>query len=104
MTSIVLKNPGEEELRLLRSRLRDIKTTFGVRRIGIFGSVIRGEDKPSSDIDILVEYEAGLATFKNFMGLIEYLEWIFERPVDLVTTGGIHPYIRPYVEKEVVWC
>lgn len=104
MTLIVLKDPGEEELSLMRSRLREIKAAFGVRRIGIFGSVIRGEEKPSSDIDILVEYETGFATFKNFMGLIEHLEEMYKRPVDLVTTGGINPYIRPYVEKEVVWC
>lgn len=104
MTSNVLSKQGREEIRRLRAELPGLRSTFGVRRIGIFGSVIRGEDKPSSDIDILVEFEKGSATFKNFMGLIESLEIIFGKKVDLVTTGGINPYIRVSVEKEVVWC
>ena len=59
---------------------------------------------PMSDIDILVEFAGGKATFRNFMDLIEYLENIFGRKVDLVTTGGIDPYLRSYIEDEVIWC
>ncbi|TAJ43171.1 nucleotidyltransferase family protein, partial [Methanofollis fontis] len=76
----------------------------GVQRIGIFGSVARGENTPTSDIDILVEFSRGKATFRNFMALIAYLEDLFGRRVDLVTTGGIDPYLRPTIEGEVIWC
>jgi uncharacterized protein len=104
MTSNALKNRDEKEIGRLRSELPVLKTSFGVRKIGIFGSVARGEDKPSSDIDVLVEFEDNKATFRNFMGLISFLEEIFGRKVDLVTTNGIDKYLRPYIEKEVVWC
>jgi predicted nucleotidyltransferase len=104
MTSNALKNRGEEEIGRLRSKLPVLKSSFGVRKIGIFGSVARGEDKPSSDIDVLVEFEDNKATFRNFMGLISFLEEIFGRKVDLVTTNGIDKYLRPHIEKEVIWC
>jgi len=81
-----------------------IKDHFGVERIGVFGSVAREDMTPMSDIDILVEFAGGQATFRNFMDLIQYLESLFGRKVDLVTTGGIDPYLRPYIEDEVIWC
>ncbi|MDD3007201.1 MAG: nucleotidyltransferase family protein [Candidatus Pacebacteria bacterium] len=87
----------EEVLPLLRER-------FGVARIGIFGSFARGEDRPESDVDILVEFAPGETTFRNFMGLALYLEGFFGRRVDLVTEGGLDRYLRPHVEREVVWC
>jgi len=87
----------EGVLPLLRER-------FGVARIGIFGSIARGEDRPDSDVDILVEFAPGEATFRNFMELALYLEGLFGRRVDLVTEQGLDRYLRPYVEREVVWC
>ena len=86
---------------LLRSHAGDIKARFAVKRIGLFGSYARGEQKASSDIDILVEFEK--PTFRNFMGLSFYLEDLFGREVDLVTVKGLHSRIRPYVEKDVIW-
>ncbi|MHB8118361.1 MAG: nucleotidyltransferase family protein [Methanothrix sp.] len=90
-----------EIIDLIKSHANDIKTLFSVRRIGIFGSFARGEQKDSSDVDILVEFEK--PTFKNFMNLSFYLEDLLERKVDLVTVKGLHPRIRPYVEKDVIW-
>ena len=43
---------------------------FGVRRFGIFGSFLRGQQQPESDVDVLVEFEPQHKTFDNFMGLI----------------------------------
>ncbi|MCK9441294.1 MAG: nucleotidyltransferase family protein [Methanothrix sp.] len=90
-----------EILDIIKSHADDIKTRFSVRRIGIFGSFARGEQKDSSDIDILVEFEK--PTFKNFMNLSFYLEDLLQRKVDLVTVKGLHPRIRPYVEKDLIW-
>jgi predicted nucleotidyltransferase len=73
-----------------------------VRRIGLFGSFVRGEQKRRSDIDFLVEFDE--PTFDNFMELIFSLENLLNRKVDLITSGSLSPYIRPYVEKEVKWC
>ena len=90
-----------ETMDLLRSHIQDIKASFAVKRIGIFGSFSRGEQKESSDIDILVEFED--PTFRNFMNLAFFLEDLFGRRVDLLTPEGISHRIRLYVEKEVVW-
>ena len=87
----------EGVLPLLRER-------FGVAKIGIFGSTARGEERPDSDVDVLVEFAPGQTTFRNFMELAFYLEELFGRRVDLVTEQGLSRYLRPYVEQEVVWC
>ncbi|KYH40763.1 MAG: nucleotidyltransferase domain-containing protein [Candidatus Bathyarchaeota archaeon B26-2] len=86
----------------LKKHEREIKEKYGVRRIGVFGSYVRGGQGEESDIDILVEFDE--PTFDNFMNLSFYLEGLFRRKVDLVTTKGLSPYISPIVEKEVVWC
>jgi len=88
-------------IEILRDHEQEIKRRFAVRRIGLFGSFVRGEETKESDIDILVEFED--PTFRNFMNLAFYLEDIFSRRVDLLTPEGISHRIRPYVEKEVVW-
>ena len=90
-----------DPLDTLKENEREIKSRFSVRKIGIFGSNAGGEGRETSDIDVLVEFEE--PTFRNFMGLVFFLEELFGREVDLVTTRGLSPYIRPAVEKEVVW-
>ncbi len=77
---------------------------FGVTKIGIFGSIARGEGWLESDIDVLVKFASGQTTFRNFMELAFYLEDLFCRRVDLVTEEGLSRHIRPYVEREVIWC
>ena len=79
----------------------DVLRKYGVKRIGLFGSYVRGEQKEDSDIDFLVEFET--PNFDNFMDLAFYLEDIFGRKVEIMTNGSISPYIQPYVETEVKW-
>jgi hypothetical protein len=87
-----------ELLRLHRGELRD----FGVVRIGLFGSVVRGEDQENSDVDVLVDIKPDRKNYESFLDLADYLEGLFVgRKVDLVTTGAISKYILPYVMKEV---
>lgn len=74
-----------------------------MKRIGVFGSFARNEQTCSSDVDVLVEFAEGKATFDNFMHLVYFLEDLFRRNVDLLTTGGIDKYIRSRVEREVIW-
>jgi predicted nucleotidyltransferase len=88
-------------IEILRSHEQEIKDRFAVRRIGLFGSFVRGDETKESDIDILVEFED--PTFRNFMNLAFFLEDLFGRRVDLLTPEGISRRIRPYVEKEVMW-
>jgi len=90
-----------DALKILKEHENEIKRRFGVKRIGIFGSHARGEEKATSDVDVLVEFV--VPSFDNFMELAFFLEDLFGREVDLVTTGGLSPHVAPFVEREVVW-
>ena len=95
------KNLKEQEIMSALEEHNDILRKYTVRRIGLFGSYVGGEEKKHSDIDFLVEFEE--PTFDNFMDLAFFLEDLFGRKVDLITNGSLSPYIRPYVEKEIRW-
>ncbi len=87
-------------LRILNENRRRL-LGLGVRRIGLYGSYVRGEQHFASDIDLLVEFEAGRKSFDAFMELAFWLEEILQRKVELVTTESLSPYIGQYVLKEV---
>ena len=90
----------QDVLKILHQN-RDRLKTLGVRKIGLFGSFVRGEQHPDSDIDLLVEFEAGQKTFDAFMELSFLLEEIFQRRIELVTVESLSPYIGPHILKEV---
>ena len=87
-------------LRKIEENDKKIKK-YGVKKIGVFGSYVRSEQKSRSDIDILVEFEKGKKTFDNYMGLIIFLEDLFNCKVDLVIVENIKPLLKPYILKEV---
>ena len=86
-----------ELLRLNKVQLQN----YGVKRIGLFGSYLRGENKKESDIDFLVEFEEGQKNYDNFIDLAFFLEDLFEKKVDLLTPESMSPYLKPYILKEV---
>jgi predicted nucleotidyltransferase len=90
-------------LRILREHEDFIKQKFGVKKIGMFGSFVRGEEREDSDIDIVVDFVKGQKTFDNYMELKFYLEDIFNRDVDLVTDTSIKPQLREGIMKETVY-
>lgn len=90
-------------LGLLREHEPVLKERFGVRKIGIFGSFIRGEERPDSDVDILVEFRRGQETFDHYMDLKFYLEDLFGRKVDLVMKGAVKRRLKEYILNEVVY-
>ena len=92
----------EEAIKKLRENKDKIKS-FGVKRIGIFGSIVRGEAKEKSDLDIIVEFEEDKKNFENFINLAFFLEDLFGRKIDLLTPESISPYIKPYIEREIVY-
>ncbi len=92
----------EEIVRILKENVCEIEK-FGVKEIGIFGSVVRGEAGEGSDIDFVVEFEEGKKNFDNFINLAFFLEDLFGKKVDLLTPESISPHIRPYVEREIVY-
>lgn len=90
----------QDVLKILHQN-RDRLKTLGVRKIGLFGSLVRGEQHRDSDIDLLVEFEAGQKTFDAFMELSFLLEEVFQRRIELVTVESLSPYIGPHILKEV---
>ena len=74
---------------------------YGVKRIGLFGSFIRSEQKETSDVDILVEFEKGTKTFDNYMELKFFLEKLLDCKVDLVIADALKPQIKPHVMREI---
>ncbi|MDP2210017.1 MAG: nucleotidyltransferase family protein [Bacteroidota bacterium] len=74
---------------------------YGARRLGLFGSFVRGEQKESSDIDFLVEFIPGKKTYDNFINLVYFLEELFGKEVELVTPESLSPYLKPYIEREI---
>ena len=90
----------EKTLALIEEHQDRIKA-LGVKKIGLFGSFVREEQGVKSDIDLLVEFEQGKKTFDNFIHLSFFLEDLFKRRVELVTTESLSPYIGPHIMSEV---
>ena len=74
---------------------------YGVKRIGLFGSFVRDENKVDSDIDFLVDFQREKKSLHNLVNLGDFLEGLFGRKVDLVTPQGLSKYIGPHILKEV---
>ena len=90
----------EEILKMMRENKEKIKE-LGVKRIGIFGSCVRDRATEKSDVDVVVEFERGKATFKNVCGLIDFLEELFGREIDLLTPDGIESIRIKHVKEEI---
>jgi len=99
--STTRKELTDKEIMSQLKKHKGLLKKYKVKRIGLFGSYVRGEQKKHSDIDFLVEFEE--PNFDNFMDLAFSLEDLFRKKVELITNGNLSPYIQPYVEKEVRW-
>lgn len=89
---------SERLMQLLEQNIAFIKK-FGVRRLGLFGSWVRGEEKKESDIDVLVEFVH--PSFDRYMELKFFLEELFGRDVDLVLADTLKERVRPKITQEV---
>lgn len=75
---------------------------YGARRIRVFGSVARGEERPDSDIDFLVDFPPGYDLFGQRMPLAERLSQITGRRLDLIPEHELNHHLRDAVLKEAV--
>ncbi|MCP2518990.1 nucleotidyltransferase family protein [SCandidatus Aminicenantes bacterium Aminicenantia_JdfR_composite] len=91
---------SDEILEKIKENKKKIKR-FGVKKIGLFGSYVRNEQKSGSDIDILVEFEKGMKTFDNYMDLKFFLEDLFNCKVDLVIIETIKPDLKSNILENV---
>ena len=89
-----------EIIRLLRLNSKIIES-FGAKRIGIFGSFIKNQQKIDSDIDILIEFKTGMKNFDNFINLSIFLEDLFNSEIDLITPDSLSKSFLNRIKNEI---
>jgi predicted nucleotidyltransferase len=87
--------------RILRKHLPELRARYAVQSLGVFGSYVRGEQKPHSDLDVLVEFEQAPSLFQ-YIDLENYLSELVGIKVDLVMKKTLKPYIGQRILAEVV--
>lgn len=83
-----------------RQKIMDFCRRHHIRRLAFFGSVLRNDFRPESDVDVLVEFEPGHVPGLAFLSMEEELAQILGRKVDLNTPGFLSPYFRDQVLAE----
>jgi predicted nucleotidyltransferase len=73
---------------------------LGVTRLALFGSILRGQARVDSDVDLLVQFAPGAKSYSRFFALSELLEDHLGRPVELVTLEALSPFIGPRILEE----
>jgi predicted nucleotidyltransferase len=76
----------------------------GVRHAALFGSFARGEDRPESDIDILVEFDPDAhVTVFDYVGVKDFIAALFDGPVDVIDRESLKPHLRQPAAKDAVY-
>jgi len=98
-----MKTPVKDKKELIERILSHQETirSYGVNRLGFFGSFVRDEVKESSDVDFFIEFDPEKKNFDNFMDLGFYLEELTGRKIELVTPQSLNKYIGKYITQEV---
>lgn len=88
-----------EQLDRCRTQLMRLAAAHKARKLSVFGSVARGEDRPDSDIDFLVEFEPN-ASLLDLIGLQQEIESLLGRRADVVTPDGVSPLLKERIIRE----
>jgi len=91
----------DQVLQTLRDHRGEMTTRFGARTIGLFGSAARDQLGPSSDVDVLVEFDPQ-PTFALYCDLKDFLEDLVGRRVDLVTRRGLKPRAWQSIRQDLI--
>jgi uncharacterized protein len=76
----------------------------GVTHAALFGSRVRGDNRPDSDIDLLIDIDPEtVQDIYAYVGLKNYIAELFSEPVDVVTRDALKPYVRPLAETDAVY-
>jgi predicted nucleotidyltransferase len=92
----------EQAIDTLRRAEPDLRSK-GVLHAGLFGSLARGENGPSSDIDVLVDLDPNARlTVYDYVGIRDFIASLFDSPVDVVDREGLKPHLRQPVTRDLV--
>lgn len=91
-----------DELRAQKSAIAALCNRYGAKRMRVFGSVARREERPDSDVDFLVELPRGYDLFAQRLPLTEQLEELLNRRVEVIPEHELSPYIREQALKEAI--
>lgn len=91
-----------DTIKAQRQAILALSQRYGARHVRVFGSVARGEDRPDSDVDFLVEFPPGYDLFSQRLPLAEELSSLLGRRVDLVPEHELNRHIRERVIQEAV--
>ena len=100
-TTVVDNRLAQMLAELIRPHMGELKTKYDVASLAMFGSYVRGDQTPESDVDLLVEFDGPVGFFK-FLELERALSNIISRKVDLVSRGGIKPMIFERVKDSLL--
>ena len=89
----------ERVMALLREKYPYLVAEYGVKRVGVFGSYAKGLPDETSDVDIIVEFEHPIG-FK-FIELVEYLEHLLGKKVDVLTPAGLQGIRVAHVAQDI---
>jgi uncharacterized protein len=92
----------KKQLKIIKDDIGNLEKTYGVKKMGVFGSFVNGKPNKKSDIDILVEFKSPVGFFK-FIELEDALSKKLKREVDLVTVNALKPAIKRQVLSSVVY-
>lgn len=79
-----------------------LQDKYHIKKLGLFGSVARGEQKKQSDIDILVEFSEPIGFF-DFIRLENFLSELLDGKVDLVSKKSVKPFLQKYIQKDLIY-
>jgi predicted nucleotidyltransferase len=88
-------------LSTLSSIKHELEENFHVKSIGVFGSAVRDDFRPDSDIDLIVEFEKPIGI--AFIDLADFIEQNMNSKIDLVSRRGIKPQYLKAIEDEIVY-
>jgi len=91
-----------DELKQNKDLIESMAARFGARRLRVFGSVARGDERPDSDVDFLVELPRDYDLITQRLPLTQNLEDMLHRKVELIPEHELNPHIREQVMREAV--
>ena len=93
----------EEIVAYLKNNKRFFYDKFGVTRMGLFGSFVRGDQTRSSDIDMIVEMEKGRKNIHSFLQLKRFLEKELAKKIDLGFEHSLKPTVRDRIKGQIIY-